>query len=281
MVLRLVKAAFGFFFLCLFSGCQLVNDARGLDVKLAYDDLKQSTDNELKVLGDLARRAGYTETSPSARPETGYWYYVTVAGFSYIDEKCDQYLRALYDLDRNRDRFQKALLVLDKTSNAIMGATNTSTRAMQIVAQAFGAGAGLTDAFVDRYEFRNEPAIIFLTVDKMRAQFRSDVARLAPSVVSSGHSIIVLRNYLKICQPNSIEAVVNNYVAVAVAAGNTGAPIEQFLGTVAPQGLGGPRVSQLRSQPPSVPAPVVAATATGTAIVSDATAVRVGLTSPR
>jgi hypothetical protein len=243
------------------SGCQLINDSRGPDIKLVAADLRISTDNELNVIGDLYKRS---QLSAQLQVPDPNWYYLVPAGFSYIDETCDQYLRALYDLDRNRDRFKSALLVLDKTSNAMMGATGTSIKAMQIVAQAFGGAAGLTDAFVDRYEFRNEPAIVFLTVDKLRTQFRADVAGLRDTIQSPAQVVIVLKNYLKICQPNSIEAVVNNYVAIAVANSNS-------------EALGGVIRSAARREA------ALSTPAAGVALAGrprDASSVRVGLVSP-
>lgn len=275
MSYRGAQVVFAFFLLSIFSGCQLINDSRGPEVRLAYADLKESTDNELSVIGDLLRRAALPAVPAPNSPD---WYLAVPAGFSYVDEKCDQYLRALYDLDRNRDRFKSALLVLDKTSSAMLGATGASIKAMQIAAQAFGGTSGLADAFVDRYEFRNEPSIIFLTVDKLRSQYRAEIAGLRGSITSPGAVMLVLKNYLKICQPNSIEAVVNNYVAIAVATGNTpnSATLGVLLSSASPA-LGAAGVANAGG---AAGAPARAA-ATGTGMVRDASSVRVGLVSGR
>lgn len=214
---------------CLVSvcgACGLVRESVGPPPGLSADDLKASTTNEIEVVDDLLRRARIVQTVNgkvvAAEPAMGSadWYYIVPAGFSYIDEKCNAYLRALYDLDRNRDRVKNGLLLADKASNAILGATHVSIKAMQITAQAFGAISGGTDIFTDRYEFKTEPAIVYLTVDKLRSQYRSDIYELRDSIVSPNQAMVVLRTYLSICQPHSIEAVVNSYVAKAEPASN-------------------------------------------------------------
>jgi hypothetical protein len=145
------------------------------------------------------------------------WYYVVSAGYSYVDEACNSYIRALYDLDRDRDQIVSGLVLADKATSAVLGVTGASTKAIQIVAQAFGLATGGTNVFVNRYLFKVEPAIVFLTLDKMRDSFRAGVAKYSDSIRSPGQAMVVLRKYLLLCQPASIEAVINQYVAVAEA----------------------------------------------------------------
>lgn len=209
------------------SGCML-DEARGPSPILVTTDIQNSTTNESQMIDSLLLRAGFfaedkeTHEALRNRPDIGStnWYYLVPAGFNYIDEKCNIYMRALYDLDRNRDRFKSGLVLVDKSSNAIMGVAGASSKVMQVTAQAFGMTNGLADVFVDRYEFKVEPTIVFLTLDKLRTKYREEIARRRDTVKSPGEALLILRNYLNICQPNSIEAVVNNYVALGEAKSN-------------------------------------------------------------
>lgn len=190
-------------------------------------DVEQSTANETRMIDSLLVRTGYAEdarTKMPIRPQIGdpSWYYMVPAGFNYIDEKCNTYMRALYDLDRNRDRFKSALTVIDKSSAAIMGVAGASSKVMQVTAQAFGMTSGVADAFVDSYEFKVEPTIVFLTLNKLRAKYRDDISKLRDTIRSPGEAMVILRNYLNICQPNSIEGVVNSYIALGEARSNGG-----------------------------------------------------------
>lgn len=191
------------------------------------------------------------------------WYFLVPAGFSYIDEVCNTYIRALYDLDRDRDRIKSGLVLADKATSAIMGATGASTKAIQIAAQVFGLATNGTDVFVDRYEFKVEPAIVFLTLEKFRVQFRSDVASLSDTIRSPGQVMVVLRKYLLLCQPTSIEAAINGYVASAEVKSN----ITVSRAELGPNRSGSPE--SLRSRPVAT-----------TARTRDAGGIRLFLTAP-
>jgi hypothetical protein len=195
----------------------LLQQARGPNPNLVAADVEASTINEINVMDSLLRRAqlGFAPEIPSPR-----WYLVVPAGFSYVDEVCNTYIRALYDLDRDRDRIKSGLIMADKATSAILGVTDAGPKAIQIAAQAFGLAANGTDIFVDRYQFKVEPSIVYLTLEKMRTQYRTSVAALAPAVQSPAQVILVLRKYLSLCQPSFIEATINEYVAVAGAGSN-------------------------------------------------------------
>jgi hypothetical protein len=144
------------------------------------------------------------------------YYEVVQSGFNYVDEKCDNYLRSLFILDRRRDRVRGGFLLLDKSTTAILNAASASQQAIVIVAQAFGLAAGFTDIFANSYLY-NEPSILFSTVDKMRHAYREQAAEEEAEIVTAAAAYGRIRGYLALCMPQTIEAKISETISAATA----------------------------------------------------------------
>jgi hypothetical protein len=184
----------------------------GPDPSLAAIDVASTMNNQRLVLDAL--RAIVDE---STTDRTNYWYQVAQAGFLYVDVKCDIYLTNMFKFERERDRIRGTLTIIDKGVGAILGFANNDKATIQIVAQAFGMAAGVTDVVADSYIFKVAPGIVTGTVVKLREDYWDQAARKREAINSPTAALAAIRGYLEICLPPYLEGKIAETVAKAVA----------------------------------------------------------------
>lgn len=87
-------------------------------------NVEASTKAQLKIYEELKKRAGLAAnpTTPAA------WAQFAESGFDYIDERCDQYLDALFWYDRYRSTLQSQLSLTGATAASIMGVVDVAAK---------------------------------------------------------------------------------------------------------------------------------------------------------
>ncbi|HLW90788.1 MAG TPA: hypothetical protein VKS78_05740, partial [Roseiarcus sp.] len=155
----------------LLAGCQPIIDPNryGPAPVLNSADVDASAQNQIKVLRGLASASALDLPAASGSSD---WYLVMEAGFNYVDEECDRYITDLFIKNRERDRLKGLAVLADKTTSAILAASNASKEAMEIVAQSFGFAEGATDLIANSYLFQIDPAHIQNLVAGMRRAYR-------------------------------------------------------------------------------------------------------------
>jgi len=203
------------------SGCQgfeNVDNRYGPRPVPKPGDVVSSAAIQDKVIGGLVLRSGLP-----AKPQPGSdeWYYVTLAGYNYVDEKCDAYLHDLFIRDREKARAIGLLSATQATTTAILSATNASKAAITVAAEAFGLAGTATAVLADSYLYKVSPSVIFGAVEKTRKAYQDETVakfrnRVEP-VRSEPATYSLVRGYLELCMPENIETAITNAIATAAA----------------------------------------------------------------
>ena len=222
----------------LVSGCDPARDFRytreGIGAGLYWDGLPAATQLQDVYLAYMCAQA----ISPTARSldvascdglnlASRDWGLLVQAGMNDIDLRCDNYLSWLHDKRSSREPILKELAVLGGAAAAILRATEVSATPIALTAIAFGIAA---ESFAN-YDLRILSGVDYTTVQSVvrgnRTQFRANNLRLV--IDNRPAAIYVLRNYLSICLPASIEMSINNTVNVFHRGGPEALRSEQVL----------------------------------------------------
>jgi hypothetical protein len=202
------------------TACQGGNrwaDRYGPEPVLVAADVKKSSEELGWVFQYLAQAAGRPWP---VEDDTSDWYWITVAGFNYVDEKCDTYLRNVFIRARERDRLKNGITAADKSTGAILSVTDVPKATVAIVAQIFGLGASATSVIFDSYLFAGNPSLVYSTVAKLQKAYRDKVAaeqKASAAVMSGPEAYGRIRGYLQLCMPQTIESKISDLVASAEA----------------------------------------------------------------
>ena len=161
------------------------------------------------------------------------YFGATLAGYNFVDEQCDTYMRALFVLDKDRELTKSGIDAIGQVTNAIIGVIPASKLTMGVVTQAFGLGGQFADDMFKGYLYGSSPGTISHVVDTLRAKYRSDTAN-AKSAINAGGvptSYAYIRGYLRLCLPSTISASIDNALSGTKAA-------TEDTGTTKPAGKG-------------------------------------------
>jgi hypothetical protein len=137
-----------------------------------------------------------------------------------IDQRCDAYLSWLDAQRRDRTPVLAQIAASGAATSGIMGIAGAGTRALSIVATAFGlAGATYTN-WNSRLLLDVDHSTVQAVVYRRQEQYRKDNAGQLRNASDRPAAIYLLRSYLRICMPITIEADINNTVTLA----RSGAP---------------------------------------------------------
>lgn len=161
------------------------------------------------------------------------WYEVTLTGYNVVDQGCDDYLRTIFKLDREKERFSAAMVFADKATGAILTASKVPGATVQIVSQAFGLGTNFGGAIADSYLYKLKPSAVAGAVQALRSTYRDSVAKgmreakpgTLPLIHSAPTAFSSVREYRTLCFPESIEAKIDDMLSKAkgeVGAGSGG-----------------------------------------------------------
>ena len=191
----------------------------GIGTNLAAADLPEASRLQDVYVGEICHQAGLRVVRQgdflfceevSLRPSE--WRTFVQAGMNDIDRRCDAYLGWLDNKRRWREPILKQLHTTAATSGAIMGLTGVGAVPIAIVGTAFGFAQ---DTFVNvssRLITEIDHSVVQSVVLGNQNQFRIRVADTP--VDNRPAAIYLLRNYLRICMPFSIEMSINNTMTV-------------------------------------------------------------------
>lgn len=219
-------------FIVVAAGCSIQRERLGYVDGLSpipkAETIEESTNNQNHVFEQLLRRAGaeFCITDPkknsmkctAPNDDDPHWSKIVEAGFGFVDEQCEQYIDALFWYNRFRNTTSKQLSITGAATASIMGIVDSSAKAIAVTAAAFGLSSASFDNLTANVLFELEPSGVKSLVDRSKATYRSalgqrvdattkNVARNRPEAMS------LIRGYLSLCLPASIETQVNNAVA--------------------------------------------------------------------
>jgi hypothetical protein len=163
------------------------------------------------------------------------WKDVTNAGINYINTQCEQYLHAIWELNRAKLATSSEINLLGSLTSAVLGAASASAPAIAITASAFGFAASTSDNLYSSLLYQLEPSGVNALVHKSENAVKANIAaaETANQIASRNDTVGALQQYIAVCTPQNIEAGVNEAVKTA------GVSVSAPSGTTSNQTTGG------------------------------------------
>jgi hypothetical protein len=206
---------------------------QGVGTRLTSDDIaaeKNKTDLQDAYIAEICRQAGLqpatndsdVTTCGGADPRTTWTLFVQ-AGMNDIDQRCDAYLTWLDEFKRSRDPILNQITQTGTTTGNILLAAGAHQVPITIVANAFGLAGQTFTNISSRLILELPHSTVQAVVLGKQNDYRNEVFGIpghpADIVIASRPAAIyVLRSYLRLCMPMTIETEVNN-TATTVARG--------------------------------------------------------------
>jgi hypothetical protein len=145
----------------------------------------------------------------------GNWATFVQAGMNDIDSRCDGFLTWLDARRRDREPVLAQLAALNTAVHSIMTVTGSSPASLDIVTAAFG----LTSATYTNWNSRLLISVNQSTVQQVVYQGQGDFRAKIKSypVPDQPTAIYLLRNYLRLCMPTTIEASINTTATLVLS----------------------------------------------------------------
>lgn len=178
---------------------------------LPEEEVTASISRQMNIMEQLALVAEANKNGPTD------YYLVTLAGFNFVDEQCDAFLRELYAIELERTRAKRGLEGAQLLTGAILQASPASKATMEIVAQAFGFAGLLTDTYANSYLMNTRPSTILGVVNKLQRAYQDQTAADRKKINSRPAAYSQIRGYLQLCMPVTIESHINERVVSSSA----------------------------------------------------------------
>ncbi|CTQ60002.1 hypothetical protein [Roseibium album] len=193
--------------------------ANGPGAQLEARDIAIARELNRKYFNFLCQEAGLVPGSLGEpyhscyiEPENQkYWTLITYQGLNDIDRRCDAYLQWLDNKKRSKGPLVSQVGSIGAASLGIMGVTGASTKALTIAAIAFDLVSKSIENYHSRLLLEIESSTVNSIVLNSRRRFREDLRDKKISISNKPQAEHVLRSYLRLCLPFSIEANINNF----------------------------------------------------------------------
>ena len=130
-----------------------------------------------------------------------------IAGMNDIDQRCDGYLTWLDARRRDKEPVLAELGAIGAAVHSIMTVTGSSPTSLNILSAAFGLAIASYTNWNSRLLISIEQSTVQAVVYKSQGDYR---AKIRDWIVSDRPTAIyLLRNYLRLCMPITIEATFN------------------------------------------------------------------------
>jgi hypothetical protein len=190
----------------LLSGCAMHEMHRlitnGPEADFQAGAVQTYRENQDKVLQDLYASAGLHGKEPS---DADGWDRVIKAGMDYADVRCEEYLHALFRLNRVRRTTVSQLGLLGGATAGVLGAVEAAAKEIALVAIAFGLAASTVDNLSSGVLYELEPSSVRTIVKGLQVAYRSNIG----SYATRPAAVAAIRGYAVLCVPANIEAEVN------------------------------------------------------------------------
>ena len=185
------------------AGCDPVTERRyfneGAGVDLYTADRAGQVELQDQYIAFVCAQAG---------PNCGSdWTVFVQAGMNDIDLRCDGYLAWLDSRRRDKEPVLAELSAINTAAHAIMTVSGASPRSLDIVTAAFGLASATYNNWNSRLMLAVNQSTVQEVVYTSQGQFRDKIRNYR--VPDRPAAIYLLRNYLRLCMPTTIEASIN------------------------------------------------------------------------
>jgi hypothetical protein len=191
------------------------------------------------------------------------WSDIIMSSLNDIDERCSAYLGSLDNARRNKSGWNSALTDIGGSATSVLALTSPlSIKAIAIVEAAFDYGKTTTGEYYSAVILAEDPNVVQHIVRKLQTQYRTILSdkfdtirsvkkklndRYADQRMDRGTAHYVVRGYLRLCLPVTIEAELKSIKTNVNYASDTTrtsidrkTPVLQVLDTL-PQLIGDPQ----------------------------------------
>lgn len=194
--------------------------AVGPDTSLYVADTNTRADQQDLYLGNMCQRAGISMPGPAEKPACPsrllpeQWQRVAHAALNDIDDRCEVYLTSLSLAKRDRTAYLAQLRRTASATGLILAVTGVpgsriGAHAVAIIEAAFGLGEHSLDNYYSRLILEVDATSIQHLVLKRQTAFRQILRNEYIDNVGNKSSVyFVVRAYLRICLPASIEGTI-------------------------------------------------------------------------
>lgn len=213
-----VVACVGFALLA--GGCDTLDGRytrEGVGVELYTAEAAAAAQLQDVYVGYICQQAGLGFSGEGATlvcqlpPVSPDWGVFVQAGLNDIDRRCDAYLTWLDNRRRWIGPIHQQILDSEGATLAIIAATVADpTKAIAVVAAAFGFASHSFTNFNSRFLFEVEKSTVQTVVLTRQQNYRNDLATVR--VDNRPAAIYALRQYLRLCMPMTIETQINTTV---------------------------------------------------------------------
>jgi|GEM_PF-2407148 len=205
-----------------------VDVARAQSAEFSSTALTTSTTNQDVILAALKTRAGLGgsqhQKSDAVDNSDGVvaateWDKIIDAGMEYADERCENYMAALFRINRDKKTIGSEIGLVGTATAGIMAAAKSTAREIALAAIAFGLTASTVDNLSGNLLYDLDPSSVRALVRANQAVYRD---KLGKGYNTRSAAFRAIRNYVVLCVPANIEAEVNMAVKKAVPGSTDG-----------------------------------------------------------
>ena len=191
----------------------------GIGTDLYWSGLPEATRLQELYLGFICQQAGLLTVADSGVILCAYpsmtpteWALFVQAGMNDIDRRCDAYLAWLDDKRRVREPVLKQLADMGAATAGILQAANVGAAPIAIVGIAFGLAADTFTNVTSRLLLEIDHSAIQAVVLDYQSKFRASNVKVI--IDNRPAAIYLLRAYLRLCIPYSIETSINTTITI-------------------------------------------------------------------
>ncbi len=182
---------------------------RGPGTEFDPGQLQTYTTAQDDIYRSLLPIAGLRE-DPSTPPQ---WAAFVRAGIQYADAQCEEYMNALFWLDRAKDRTTTQINLAGAAASGIMGILGAAANAIAVTGVAFGLGSATVENIGSGLLYDLDPSAVREIVERLQAAYN---ASLPPTGYENRPAAFhAIRGYVALCLPPTIETEVTKAVKTA------------------------------------------------------------------
>jgi len=184
-------------------GCDPVTERRYITEGAGIDLYTSDRANQTELLNEYIRFV-CAQAGPSCGSN---WTVFVQAGMNDIDLRCDGFLTWLDAKRRDREPVLAEISAINTAVHSVMTVTGSSPKALDIVTAAFGLASASYTNWNSRLLISVNQSTVQEVVYKGQGDFRDKIKNY--TVPDLPTAIYLLRNYLRLCMPITIEASIN------------------------------------------------------------------------
>jgi hypothetical protein len=164
---------------------------------------------------DASAQSAPQYASLAALTDQASWKQVTNAGVIYIGQQCEDYLHALWELNRARQATNTEITTIGTLVTAILGAAQASAPAIAITASSFGFASATSENFYSSLLYQLDQSSVDALVHNSQLTVKGSISSSEQASTAASpawgrnETVSALTQYLNVCLPQTIEAGVN------------------------------------------------------------------------